>query len=73
MKAYFEPAGDDVDRYTTLRIVVDTGDLFRCYGRVPWAWEECRDYIELFGKMQQSLGERDGFMLIVLRYTLDRA
>lgn len=70
---YLEPPGNDVDRYPTLRIVADASNLFRCYCRIPWAWQERRDHIELFGEMQQSLGERNRFMLIFLQRKLDRA
>lgn len=46
--------------------MVDTGDLFCGNGWVPWAWEQGGDDIEFLGVVEESLGERDGLVLIFL-------
>lgn len=51
----FEPARDDVDGNAPVGVVIDAGDLLRCYGGVPWSWEKGGDYVQFLCCVQQSL------------------
>jgi hypothetical protein len=62
-----EPPGNDVDRDTTVGVVIDACYLLSCNSRIPGAWQKSSNNIQLLGPVQESLRERDGFMLIFLR------
>ena len=46
-----EPSRDNVDRDSTVRVVVNAGDLLGCYSWVPWAGKKSSDDIEFLGIM----------------------
>jgi hypothetical protein len=46
--------------------MVDTCDLFGSDSRVPRTWEEGGKDVQLLRGMEESLGERDRFVLIFL-------
>ncbi len=59
-----EPAADDVDRDAAIGQVVDRGDLLGRQRRRPWAGQDRRNDFQLGCRLQQSMAEGDGFMLI---------
>lgn len=51
----FEPSRYDVHGNTTVRVVVNTGDLFGCDSRVPRTGQQRGNDIEFLGVVQESL------------------